>query len=310
MPAQGACKANAHLSKSPPSWALAVLVIVGAGGAWLGRTYILNAPDSGMYHGAARADLELWAVLIGAFVGYALASCLVSFQWLRKVLTLFQPRVKWHTRIRWAVVIAVMLLVVGGLTGLFTRGGLGASMGDPHQHQVTVVTFFGMIAALPGLLGFLAVRSLAVSDEQWTEPPECQIALLNRLRQELRLFGLFLTLIVVTTAARRRAVLALHPATVFPPEFVVLYGLVFAGLLALFHGAASMAIDGRCERLLASFAPVPSPDASDFDTRLKRRQDIGGLLGIGSGWQQSFQNGVVVFAPLLTALIGTALPGK
>jgi hypothetical protein len=32
------------------------------------------------------------------------------------------------------------------------------------------------------------------------------------------------------------------------------------------------------------------------------------LLGAGGSWQQSFQNGIVVLAPLLTALIGTALP--
>jgi hypothetical protein len=258
-----------------------------------------------------RSELELWAVLIGLFIGYAVAASLVTTQWLWRLLTLFKPKVSWAW-MRWAITIVFMnlpiQLVVGGLfvnTTSHTR---------PHEHEIAVVTIIGLVTALPGLIGFLAIRSLAVDDRQWNEPPRCLIHLINRLRRQLRQFlgvlGLFLTLIVVTTSARRRTLLAIDPSTVFPPEFVILYGLVFAGLLALLHVAASTAIEGRCESLLEEFAQVPSPDAADLDSQMQRRRNIESLLGIGVGWQQSFQNGVVVFAPLLTALIGTAVPGK
>ena len=84
--------------------------------------------------------------------------------------------------------------------------------------------------------------------------------------------------------------------------------MISAAILALFYVSATMAIDRRCELLLDRYAPIPDPDTEDISTRLKRRQDLSALLGLGASWQNSFQNGIVVFAPLLTALIGTALP--
>jgi hypothetical protein len=40
--------------------------------------------------------------------------------------------------------------------------------------------------AAPGLVGFLALRSLAGNDSQWDEEPRCQILMVARLRQHLR----------------------------------------------------------------------------------------------------------------------------
>lgn len=79
-------------------------------------------------------------------------------------------------------------------------------------------------------------------------------------------------------------------------------------MLALFHISATMAINWRCERLLDEYAPVPNPTADDISTPLSRRRDLAAFLGTGSSWQQAFQNGIFVLSPLLTALIGTALP--
>jgi len=133
-----------------------------------------------------------------------------------------------------------------------------------------------------------------------------------RLRKPLRrlpgAFGLYLTLLVVTTAARRQVVLTRYKHAIYPQEYVLLYGLVFVALLALFYVSATMAIDSRSERLLARYAPIPHPDAEDISTSLKRREDLSAFLGLGASWRNAFQNGIVVFAPLLTALIGTALP--
>lgn len=310
------CRADAHLGESPASWALMVLIGVGAFGSWAGRIYILNAPDSAMYHtGHGRDELELWAVLIGLLIGYALASSLVMMYWLRGVGPLFRPKVPWAW-VRW-VLWFVAIVVIGGaiqpvLGGFFVNASRHSR---PHGHQTTIITIFVMVCAIPGLIGILAIRALAVHDDQWAdESPQCLIAMVNRLRRELGrflgVFGLLLTLTVVTTAARRRALLAVDPSTVFPPEFVILYGLVLVGVLALIHVAASTAIDNRCEQLLKKFARLPSPDAPDLDAKLQLRRNIEILLGVGAGWQQRFQNGVIVLAPLLTALIGAAVPGK
>jgi hypothetical protein len=113
---------------------------------------------------------------------------------------------------------------------------------------------------------------------------------------------------VVVTAGRRQLVLAFYKDAAYPQAYPVLIGLIFAAVLAMFHVSASMAINSRCGRLLDDYAPIPSPRADDISTPLRRRQDLAAFLGADSSWQQSFQNGVFVLAPLLTALIGTALP--
>jgi len=179
-------------------------------------------------------------------------------------------------------------------------------------HQIVGLTVAGGVVAVPGLVGFLAVRSLARNNSQWNEEPRCQVLMVVRLRRHLRrllgTFGLLLTVLVVTTAARRQLVLTFYNNATFPQQYVLLYGLVFASVLALFHLSATTAIDQRCQRLLAHCAPIPDPHAKDISTPLQRRQDLAALLGAGGSWQESFQNGVIVLAPLLTALIGTALP--
>jgi hypothetical protein len=78
--------------------------------------------------------------------------------------------------------------------------------------------------------------------------------------------------------------------------------------LALFYTAETPVINWQCERLMDKYAPVPSPEAEDIATPLGRRRDLAAFLGADSSWQQTFQNGLIVVAPLLTALIGTALP--
>lgn len=308
-----ACRSDSHLDNSPSSGALIGLVSIGTVGFVVGRTYILHAHDASAYHGAARGDLELWAVLVGAFTGYAAAADIVSVVWTHRLLGLFVTKVGPLTKGRWVAVIALTPLPVSFLT-FFSRGS--GALSASYEHQVFVVTVFGIITAVLGLRGLLVIRSLALDDSQWpaSEPAECRIGMVTRLRTELRRFlamlGLLLTITVVATAQRRASLLALTPGTIFPPQYVVLYGLAFAGLLALYHGAASIAIDGRSERIVARYAPLPSPEDADFDAGLKKRTSLQGLLGLGTGWQQSFQNGVIVLAPLLTALIGSALPTK
>ncbi len=164
----------------------------------------------------------------------------------------------------------------------------------------------------PGLVGFMALRSLATADANWREPGLCRLRLLIRLRGELRrllaTFGAFLTLLVVATGMRRRALLALDPDVVVPPEQVLLYGLVFAVLLGLFYVAASSAIDGRAERFVEEFEPLPDPADETLSDKLRRRTDLGLLVGSGGSWR-SFETTVVIAAPLLTPLIGSATGG-
>lgn len=300
------------VDKAPNSWALAALLLVAAIGATLGHYVILQAPDATHITGDKTAAVELWAVLIGGFCGYGLAAGFVMTRWSWQVLNIFKPRAPLWSAACWTLAGGLILVTFW----LATSGTPAATLNGHPVHlffrELKGITIAGGVVALPGLVGFLALRSLAANDSQWDEEPRRQILKVARLRQHLRrllgAFGLFLTLLVVTTAARRHVVLTFHKNAIYPEEYVLLYGLICVAVLALFYVSATMAIDRRCERLLDRCAPVPDPAAEDISTPLKRRQDLSALLGLGASWQNSFQNGIVVFAPLLTALIGTALP--
>jgi hypothetical protein len=308
---QPGCRAARHSDRVPASWVVFILILLFAAGAWFGHWLIVSAHDSKAFSGGHRAELHLWADLIGALVGYALGLFIVTCAWLWGTIGLFDSRPPWPAVVRWTVIVCAIFALLYEATRGFSGAAIAVDTSGLHRTQNNIVTAIGMVAAIPGLVGFLATRTFSVEKEQWTECPRCQVLLVLRLRRQLQRFlgalGLFLTLIVITVGARRRAVTSLGPTYQFPPEFVILYGLVFAGLLALFHGVATYGLNQRAEQMLDCYAPVPSPDAADINGPLQRRQDLQTLLGATGAWGTSFQAAVIVVAPLLTAIIGSAL---
>ena len=77
-------------------------------------------------------------------------------------------------------------------------------------------------------------------------------------------------------------------------------------LLGLFYVAASSALDGRAQRFIDEFASLPDPADEAISERVRKRKDLAELVGSGGSWR-SFETVVVIAAPLLTALIGSAV---
>lgn len=306
------CRPEVQADESPGTWALVILLAVATLGAWLGRSLILSAPEAARFTPANKGTLELWAGLIGVLCGYGLGALVVMTRWAWQVLKIFRPRIPWGSAGRWLMAIGLTFITVAVVTAGIPAGIVNGRPVHLFFHQIIGFSIGGGVAAIPGLIGFLALRSLARNDSQWDENPRYQILMAIHLRRHLRrllgTFGLFLTLYVVATAARRQLILGFYKDATYPQNYALLIGLLFAAALALFHISATMAINWRCERLLDEYAPIPSPDADDISTPLKRRQDLATFLGADSSWQQTFQNGVFVLAPLLTALIGTVVP--
>lgn len=281
-------------------------------GVLLGRSLVLGAPDAARFTPANEGTLGLWAALVGVVCGYALAALVVMTRWAWQVLKIFRPGIPPGSVVKWILAILLTLSVVALVTHGIPAGTLNGRPVHLFSHQIVGFTIAGGICTIPGLVGFLALRSLARNDSQWDEKPKCQILMAIHLRQHLRrllgTFGLFLALYVVVTATRRQLVLGFYKDAIYPQNYALLIGLLLAAVLALFHVSATMAINWRCERLLDEYAPIPSPRTDDISTPLKRRQDLATFLGADSSRQQAFQNGVFVLAPLLTALIGTVVP--
>jgi hypothetical protein len=307
------CRSETYLDRAPGNWALVALLAVAAAGTLIGYWAILWAPEARrLTAGNVNVALRLWAELIGVLSGFGLAAGVIMTLWSWQLLKTFQPRVPRMSAFRWAVATVLVLLMAFWLDTRLPAAMVGGKPVHLFSGQIVAISIAGGVVAIPGLVGFLAARSLAWNDSQWNEEPRCQILMVVRLRRQLRrllgAFGLLLTLLVVTTAARHQFVLTVYKNATYSPEYILLYGLLFAAVLALFHVSATTALHGRCERLLAEYAPVPDPAAEDISTPLARRRDLAVFLGMGGSWQKSFQDGVIIFAPLFTALIGTALP--
>lgn len=255
-------------------------------------------------------EFGLFTALLGAVVGVAAASGLYFGCALVGLVRLARG-VSVATVLTW---VAIVLVVGGSVIGALFLGAAGApdSIDRTLAIRTRPITVVTGLCAMPGLLGFLAVRSIARDDTCWYESGACRLRLLLRLRAEIRrllaVLGALLTLIVVATGMRRRALLSLDPGLHIPAEEVLLYGLVFAVLLGVFFLSASSAVDRRAGDLVDEFAPLPDPADAEISERIGRRDDLAGLVGLGGSWR-TFESVVVVAAPLLTALIGSATSG-
>jgi hypothetical protein len=300
-------------------WGLITLALFCLLGAAVVYEWIMRAHATVLFRGQNISLLKIWAILMGATTGCALAVGVWMGSWLYFFLRRFARPIGRRTWASWMFIIVVIMgtaLIVSVL--VLPSSSVTVKHIDLQHRQTQVVTAIGVAAALPGILGFLAIHSMATRKEEWpAQPEDVALAAIVRsidIRRDLQRIlaglGLLLTILVITTAARRQEVLSVAPTSAFPPEFVTLYGLIFAALLAFFHGIATAALNFRCRSLLDELTELPQPNNPDLTTRLERRDALGAALGLSGSWFASFQSGVIILAPLLTALIGSAFPGK
>jgi hypothetical protein len=283
-----------------PAWLAAAFLVAFALTAW--RLQQAGVADR---FADAPAEYGIWTAVFGTVTGYAAASAVYGWFFLLGVLQLSNGFVR---RQRWRWILQV-LMILGAINAAMAFSS--ARTASHTEHRLQIVTLPLIIAAsvfaVPALAGFLGLRAVALDDQSWAEPPASRLKLLIRLRAEcqhlLVVLSVLLTLLVITTGLRRHALLAIDVET--PAESVLLYGLVFAVLLALFYLAASTALDSRSMRFLNEHAELPDPDAADLSADVSRRKDLASLIGVGGSWS-TFATVVVVASPLLTALIASA----
>lgn len=300
------CRSERTGTLTARRWISAAAFVVFVAGFWATSTYVASRTVADRFDDVALFDL--WAGLFGALVGFALVSCLYAVVWLNGLLAL-GDRVRARTVATWVGTVLAILAAV--FASLFAGAANAADSVDKSlATQTRPLIVVAALSQVPGLAAFLALRFIATEDAHWGESGPCRLRLVMRLRTELRrllaTFGAFLTFLVITTGLRRRALLELDPGLALPAEQVLLYGLVFAVLLGLFYVVAASAIDRRAERLLDEFAPLPDPGEAALSDVLRRRTDLASLTGGGGSWR-TFETTVVIAAPLLTALIGSAI---
>lgn len=301
----GQCRADD--SRYSPSWTVAVTFVLFLVGFWLTARYVSSREVADRFD-EVKVHFDTWAGLVGAVGGFALAAGLwfcVTLARLKGLFVTVRPRAV----AGW--IIAVVLVGTGIIGSLFVAAGDEAGTVDSQLAVATrLVTVIVALCLAPGLVIFLALRSLALSDDNWRECERCQLRLVLRCRAELSralaALGSFLTLLVISTGLRRHAVIAAEPAVDVPAVGVLLYGLVFAAQLGFFYLAATSAIDRRATTIVDDVAPIPNPRPAEASTQLARRAALSSLLGNSGSWA-SFESAVIIAAPLVTALVSSAI---
>jgi hypothetical protein len=312
------CRADRATPWGSHAWIGVLLSVLAIAGFWMGTTFMRQLDVADRFEASevsgpgVEGKYALWSILIGAVVGFAATAGACFVIWLIGLLRLFD---RIRARMVGAWVVTVLVVAVTVIVSLWRGGQAGAAPLDAEVAEATrPVTVVVWLCAVPGLVALLGLRNVAQQARQRAghekEPGECRLALVLRLRTELRrllaTFGVLLTLIVVATAARRDALVAADTTVQIPATLVILYGLLLAVLLGLFYAAASGPIDRLATELLDDVQTLGDPAAAGFSEAVRRRAELAGVMGSGGSWK-SFETGALIAAPLVSALVGGAL---
>ena len=254
---------------------------------------------------------KLAVALLAVLVGCAAASGVYFCSWLRGIRRLSSHWPRWWF-VAWTAVPAFVIFLLWWYVSFGPVRPTDLIEG-PFARDTRFVSIATAILELPGLIAVLAIRHIANEDRNWAEAGRDKLLLVRRLRDELRrlivVLAGFLTLLVIATGMRIRAVLVVEPSLEAPNEQVILYGLAFGALLAGFYLVCAPAINQRAEQLVEELAPLPEPTSASFSASLQRQAELAQFMG-SSAPMRNLEVVVAIALPLLSALIGVSGSGR
>jgi hypothetical protein len=256
-----------------------------------------------------------WTIAMGFAAAYWFAVFLPSAAWC------WQLTRDYRAPMHWLLVLIRMVVSLGSIAIIMgTPGYLLPTSGDvidlpDHGARVGAIIAIATVAGVPAIFGIIWVYLVVHDPARWSVslPMATRVATLLRLRDELQRFlvvlGGSIGLAVLTTSIFRKLVLVVHRTEVeaktfsYPPEIVVLYGLFFSVLIFLVYAPAHAALASRARVLASEVYKINSrTKTTEMADQLKKRAELVTHLGLKSGVMGSFQNGLVIVAPLLASL--------
>ena len=94
----------------------------------------------------------------------------------------------------------------------------------------------------------------------------------------------------------------------FDEQYVLAYGLLFSGLLAIAFAPSFLSMREAGTRLREVAYPLPNPDDPSFFDVVERRRKLDDLLQTSLSATATFKAGVAILTPLVASLVSTLLP--
>ncbi len=206
-----------------------------------------------------------------------------------------------------AVILALILVLAVG-------GPVRSHWPDYVQNHTAKIAFLTLVGALVGLVAAQGVwlvhgglKKLAAGDLQSDAAVPTFLTLQADLNRFLAVLGAILGLIVLSASAQRRTVLEFAPATNFPYEGVLLYGLFFSILVAAVYLPTYLTLARVGEEIREAVFPAVPPTSPGWPERTAQRASLTGVLGLDVDLASRFRTSVTIISPLIGSLVGLLL---
>ena len=266
----------------------------------------VKQPGSTIHPVEAKSALVVWMALYAATAGVAAVSA------VRSVATISRLKPPWGRRLValsvGAVILVALPFVLFWLLGKLASGKFGP-FDDLHAHEIHWLNPIIATLTMPAVIGLVAVAQVVA-----TRPGlglEGLAELGSSMRQFVGMLGAILSLAVLTTAARWDAIGTLPGGEAVPRTAVLLWGGVFALVLAALYvpayqvwaEATRREVAEEVKRQLAEH--VPQGGTPGFRApELALTSELEVKLGV-SGALRSLQGSVAVLAPVITAAVSS-----
>jgi hypothetical protein len=281
----------------------------------------LPRPGSG-HHGDVflqAPEALVWVFLIAAQFAFWFSALPFQWRWRCDIKAKFPPHSTMEIRGKHLLAI-IMFLVPAALIAQF----LPVPKLTYYKEKVVLVNLVAVIAAVVAVEGIWYVGA-ALADPRWGQRTAADEATRDKdrvrdhlsLRESLQRFITFLgemiSLATLAKGASRHAFVATGglPAK-FPPEYVLLHGAYFTGLLALVYVPTYTRLMAAGGALLDSVFPVTAPDVElrNLAQWQLNRKSLEELLQLRSSAVDNLRASVIILAPLASSTISILLGDK
>jgi hypothetical protein len=253
----------------------------------------------------------------GAFVLWAGLMCAQTALWALALAFLLPSvtrlRARYFARNRTEVVgstwmiMAIILVVAVGLP-------IKSSWPDyvPHHAvKIGLLTIVGLFVGLVAARGIWFVhgglKQLAGENLGTDQALRTFLALQSDLHRFLGTLGAILGLIILSTSAQRRVVLAYAADTQYGYELVLVYGFFFSILVAATYLPTHLTLIRVGQRIRDTLFPAVPANSPEWLDRTTKREQLGSMLELQTGPLGRFKASAAILTPFVGSLIGLLL---
>jgi hypothetical protein len=260
----------------------------------------------------ATGEYHLWVFLICGQCAFWAAALIPISSSIRGLVSQWRR----HWREVSASVGLAAILILGFVFAASAKSGLTLDYPLPyHRPKLTAISVLGGLVALAGVAAIALIHSALSSVPSGPSRTERQIDEFLRLQAELQrlltIEGVIIGAAILSTGALRNAILAYGDAVgekySFPPEYVLVYGAYFSGVLALIYMPTYRRLLAVGRGLRDSLFPLQSPRAASWSDWYDRRKKFEDLLKLQLTSGESFRAGVAILTPLIGSFVALLL---